>query len=72
MLEDTTIVCPFCNMEIYVKVMRVGKKDNYIVAQDCPNCKESSSKIERALNRSRKNNLKFEKSYIKLGMKDRK
>ena len=66
MLEETTVLCPFCNAEIAVKILRVGKKDNYLVSHDCPNCNKPASKIETALNRSNKSYVKTEKSYFKL------
>jgi len=73
MLEETTTLCPFCNSEISVKVLRVGKKGTYLVSNECPNCTKPAGKIETALNRSNKMSyVKTEKSYIKLGMKDRK
>lgn len=66
MLEDETIPCPNCEKNLNVKVVRVGKKDTYIVPVDCQNCKTSAGKIERKLNNSGKQWVKTEKSYIKL------
>lgn len=74
MLEYETAVCPFCNKEIKVKVFRQFKNVTYVVSENCPYCKGSSEKIENLLNHTIKKRLlpKVEKSYIKLGMKDRK
>jgi len=73
MLEETTTVCPFCKSEIRVKTIAVGKRDIFVVSEDCGICKETASKIERALNKSTKlGHVKTEKSYVRLGMKDKK
>lgn len=73
MIEDTTILCPFCNKEINVRVLRVGKNDTYLVPNDCPNCNKTAGKIETALNRANKRSyVRSEESYIKLGLKDKK
>ena len=64
MLEDEIILCPICNTELHVKVMR-GKKITYIVPDNCPNCKTSTGKLERMLNKSSSVSTKTERSYIK-------
>lgn len=66
MLEPTTTICPFCGKDISVEVLRVGRKDNFVVSNNCPNCGKDAAKIESALNRSNKSSIKTEKSYIKL------
>jgi len=64
MLEDEIILCPICNTELHVKVMR-AKGVTYIVPEDCPSCKTSTGKLERMLNRSSSVSTKTERSYIK-------
>lgn len=67
MLEETTLLCPFCNRELSIKLLNVGGKTNYIVSDDCPHCGAKASKIETSLNRSNtKSQFRVEKSYIKL------
>ena len=66
MLEDEIVSCPNCGSTLNVKVVRSGKKDTYLVPEDCLNCKTSSGKLERKLNSSGKQWVKTEKSYIKL------
>jgi len=71
MLEDDVVSCPVCDKELHVKVI-MRKKPVYIVSDDCPNCKTPANKIENMLNRSNKQSyIKVEKSYLKLGMKDK-
>lgn len=66
MLDDGIVPCPNCGNNINVKVVRIGKKDTYLVSEDCLNCKTSANKIEKKLNSSGKQWVKTEKSYIKL------
>lgn len=68
MLEDTTAPCPFCDSEIKVRIMTVGKAINYVVTDSCPYCSKSADRIESALNRSNRKSqhVRTEKSYIKL------
>lgn len=66
MLQETEILCPFCDTEIKVKFLAAGNKISYVVPSDCVACKNSASKIETALNRSGKGQRwRVEKSYLK-------
>ena len=67
MLEEATVLCPYCQSEIRVKIVSVGSKSTYIADAMCASCGKSAAKIETALNRSNtKSKFKVEKSYIKL------
>lgn len=73
MLEDILVTCPKCYTQINAKVMNSGRRPVYIVTEDCPNCKTKSGSIERGLNSMGKRwGIKTEKSYVKLGFKDKK
>lgn len=67
MLEDTTVPCPFCDNEIKVRTIAMGKAVNYIVRDNCPHCGKPADRVASALNkRNSRSKFKVEKSYIKL------
>jgi endogenous inhibitor of DNA gyrase (YacG/DUF329 family) len=67
MIEQSSVLCPFCQTEITVKTIAVGSKITYLCDESCPKCGKPAAKIEAALNRgTSKSKFKVEKSYIKL------